>query len=402
MSLVSNRLKLIKPSATLAVLQKANKLKSQGISIISLGAGEPAFDTPDNIKRAAIKGIEEGKTKYTNVDGMPELKKAIQDKFKRENNLIYEKDQIIVGTGGKQVLYNLFMASLNEGDEVIIPAPYWVSYPEMVAISGGVSVFVLCDIEVSFKLTPTALAKVISPKTKWLLLNSPSNPTGSSYSQTELEAIAEVLRKYPHVHILTDDIYEHIVFDDFKFYNLASVAPDLKDRIFIVNGVSKAYSMTGWRIGYGAGAKELIEAMTVMQSQSTSNPCSISQVAAIEALNGTQSFIKPNSLDFQKKRNLALAILSTAPDLKCYKPEGAFYLFPECRDLFGKQTSEGKIIYNSNDLASYLLETANVAVVPGIGFGLEGYFRISYANDAEELEHACKRIVEACSQLKHA
>ncbi len=402
MSLVSNRLKLIKPSATLAVLQKANKLKSQGINIISLGAGEPAFDTPDNIKKAAIKGIEEGKTKYTNVDGMPELKKAIQDKFKRENNLTYEKDQIIVGTGGKQVLYNLFMASLNEGDEVIIPAPYWVSYPEMVAISGGVSVFVLCDIEVSFKLTPTALAKVISPKTKWLLLNSPSNPTGSSYSQTELEAIAEVLRKHPHVHILTDDIYEHIVFDDFKFYNLASVAPDLKDRIFIVNGVSKAYSMTGWRIGYGAGAKELIEAMTVMQSQSTSNPCSISQVAAIEALNGTQSFIRPNSLDFQKKRNLALAILSTAPDLKCYKPEGAFYLFPECKALFGKQTLEGKIIHNSNDLASYLLETANVAVVPGIGFGLEGYFRISYANDAEELEYACKRIVEACLQLKHA
>ncbi len=399
MPLISERLKLIKPSATLAITQKAAELKTRGVKIISLAAGEPDFDTPNNIKNAAIDGIHKGYTKYTNVDGMPELKIAIQKKFERENSLEYNQDEIIVSTGGKQVIYNLFMASLNPGDEVIIPAPYWVSYPDIVLLSGGTPVVVNCNMEHKFKLTSSKLATAITPKTKWLIINSPSNPAGSAYSRQELESLAEILRAHPNICVLSDDIYEHIVFGDFKFSNLAQIAHDLKDRIFIVNGVSKSYSMTGWRIGYGAGAKMLIKAMTILQSQSTSNPCSISQVAAIEALNGRQDFIKENAKNFEQKRDLALAILSKVKGLECYKPEGAFYLFIECQKLFGYTTPKGEKISNSEDLVRYLLEYGNVATVHGSAFGLEGYLRISYALSTEQLQQACLNIKDACSQL---
>jgi aspartate aminotransferase len=399
MSLISKRLSLIKPSPTLAVVQKAAQLKKDGRDIISLGAGEPDFDTPDNIKAAAIEGIKSGATKYTNVDGMPSLKEAIAEKFKRENGLEYNLDEIIVSTGGKQVIYNLFMASLNQGDEVIIPAPYWVSYPDIVRLAGGEPVFANCEMEDHFKLSPQHLENMINPQTKWLILNSPSNPTGASYGKQELLDLAEVLRAYPHVYVMSDDIYEHIVFNDFKFYTLAQIAPDLKSRIFTVNGVSKSYSMTGWRIGYGAGPKELVKAMTIIQSQSTSNPSSISQVAALEALNGTQDFIKPNALNFQKKRDLAIATLSAVEELECYEPEGAFYLFPKCSKLFGSKTPNKTTISNSNNFAEYLLEHSGIAVVPGIAFGLEGYFRISFATSEEEIKKACLKIVNACTQL---
>ncbi len=390
---------LISPSPTLAVNRKAAELKSQGIDIISMGAGEPDFDTPDNIKQAAIKAIGDGLTKYTNVDGTPTLKKAIISKLKRENLIDYTPEEIIVSNGGKQVIYNLFMASLNHGDEVIIPAPYWVSYPDIVTLAGGTPIFTTSGIEDHFKLTPSKLEAAITTKTKWIILNSPNNPSGAAYTKDELLALIAILRLHPHIHILTDDIYEHIIFDDFRFHSLAHIAPDLKNRIFIVNGVSKSYSMTGWRIGYGAGDKNLIKAMTVIQSQSTSNPCSISQAAAVEALNGTQDFIPINQKAFQQKRDLALDILGSIPGISCYCPEGAFYLFPSCEGLFGKKDSNNKIIQNSNDFATHLLEDARVAVVPGIAFGLEGYFRISYAMSLKELEHGCKRIKESCVRL---
>lgn len=399
MSIISTRLNAIKPSPTLAVVRKTLELKRAGIDIIALGAGEPDFDTPGNIKEAAIRAIKDGFTKYTNVEGMPALKEAIKAKFKRENNIDYDLDEIIVSTGGKQVIYNLFMASLNKGDEVIIPAPYWVSYPDMVLLAEGTPVFANCGIESNFKLSGKALEQLITPKTKWLINNSPSNPTGASYSHSELENIAEILRKHPHVNVMSDDIYEHITFDGFKFYTLAEIAPDLKDRIFTVNGVSKAYSMTGWRIGYGAGSKALIKAMTIIQSQSTSNPCSISQAAAVEALNGVQGYIVQNALNFEKKRDLALSILQRVKYFECYKPEGAFYLFIKCDKIFGAKTKSGKVINNSNDFGEYLLEEAKVAVVPGIAFGLEGYFRISYATSMEELEEACLRIEQACNSI---
>lgn len=399
MSIISTRLNAIKPSPTLAVVRKTLELKRAGIDIIALGAGEPDFDTPDNIKEAAIKAIKDGFTKYTNVEGMPVLKEAIQAKFKRKNNIDYALDEIIVSAGGKQVIYNLFMASLNKGDEVIIPAPYWVSYPDMVLLAEGTPVFANCGIESNFKLSGEALEQLITPKTKWLIINSPSNPTGASYSHSELENIAEILRKHPHVNVMSDDIYEHITFDGFKFYTLAEIAPDLKDRIFTVNGVSKAYSMTGWRIGYGAGSKALIKAMTIIQSQSTSNPCSISQAAAVEALNGVQGYIAQNALNFEKKRDLALSILQRVKYFECYKPEGAFYLFVKCDKIFGAKTKSGKVINNNNDFGEYLLEQAKVAIVPGIAFGLEGYFRISYATSMEELEEACLRIEQACNSI---
>ena len=400
MSLISKRLQTVKPSPTLAVSAKAKELKDQGINIISLAAGEPDFDTPENIKLAAINGIKNGSTKYTNVSGTPELKKAVCDKFSRENNLNYSADEVIVGTGGKQVIYNLFMATLDEGDEVIIPAPYWVSYPDMVLLAGGSPVFISSDMEKGFRANPNDIDKVITNKTKWIILNSPSNPSGATYTEDELKDLAEVVRKHPNLHVMCDDMYEHITFDGFKFKTLASVAPDLKERIFIVNGVSKAYSMTGWRIGYGAGNKDIIKAMSMIQSQSTSNPSSISQIAALEALSGPQEYIATNALNFQKKRDLVLSMFNAIDGIECYKSEGAFYLFPKCSALFGKKTPAGNAINSSNEMATYLLEKANVAVVPGIAFGLEGYFRISYATSESLLKDACTRIGKAIAELR--
>lgn len=399
MSIIAKRLNAVKPSATLAVSAKAAELKRKGVDIISLGAGEPDFDTPENIKLAAIDAIRKGATKYTNVDGTPELKKAVCDKFKRENNLDYLPEEIIISTGGKQVIYNLFMATLNKDDEVIIPAPYWVSYLDIVLLAEGKPITIEAQMETSFKIIPEQLDKAISDKTKWFILNSPSNPSGAAYSKEDLLALAEVLRRHPHVNIMSDDIYEHIIFDEFEFHALASVAPDLKNRTFIVNGVSKTYSMTGWRIGYGAGDKTIIKAMSLIQSQSTSNPSSISQAAALEALNGTQDYIPKNTLGFKRKRDLVLELINKIPGIECYKSEGAFYLFPRCVKLFGKKTPSGKIIQNDNDVATYLLENANVAVVPGIAFGLEGHFRISYATSEELLLKACKRIEESVNEL---
>ena len=400
MALIAKRLQTVKPSPTLAIAAKAKELTMQGINIISLAAGEADFDTPDNIKLAAIEGIKNGATKYTMVSGTPELRKAVCEKFKHENELDYKIDEVIVSTGGKQVIYNLFMATIDEGDEVIIPAPYWVSYPDMVLLAGGTPVFVSSDMANGFKALTKEIEKALTKKSKWLILNSPSNPSGAAYTKQELIEIAELVRKYPHLHVMSDDIYEHITFDDFKFTTLATVAPDLKDRIFIVNGVSKPYSMTGWRIGYGAGNKSIIKAMDVIQSQSTSNPSSISQIAALEAISGPQDYIKTNTENFQKKRDLVLSMLLKIKGLDCYKSEGAFYLFPKCLDLFGKVTPRGDKINSSSDLATYLLEEANVAVVPGIAFGLEGYFRISYATSSELLTEACNRMAHAISKLK--
>lgn len=400
MSLIAKRLQTVKPSPTLAVAAKAKELTMQGINIISLAAGEPDFDTPDNIKLAAIEGIKSGATKYTMVSGTPELRKAVCEKFKRENGLDYQIDEVIVSTGGKQVIYNLFMATLDEGDEVIIPAPYWVSYPDMVLLAGGTPVTVPSDMSTGFKALAKDIEKAISKKSKWLILNSPSNPSGAAFNEKELEKIADLVKKHPHLNVMCDDIYEHITFDNFKFTTLATVAPDIKNQIFIVNGVSKAYSMTGWRIGYGAGNKSIIKAMDVIQSQSTSNPSSISQIAALEALSGPQDYIKTNTENFQKKRDLVLSMLSKINGISCYKSEGAFYLFPKCSDLFGKHTPQGEKINSSSDLATYLLEAANVAIVPGIAFGLEGYFRISYATSIELLTDACNRMAKAIAQLQ--
>ncbi|WP_341764102.1 pyridoxal phosphate-dependent aminotransferase [Candidatus Tisiphia endosymbiont of Beris chalybata] len=400
MSLISKRLELVKPSPTLSIVNKTIELQKLGKDIISLGAGEPDFDTPDNIKEAAIKAIRDGITKYTNVSGIIELKQAVQAKFKNDNQLDYSLDEIIISSGGKQVIYNLFMASLDKGDEVIIPSPYWVSYPDIVMLAGGTPVFINCDMANNFKLNPEGLERIINSKTKWLIINSPSNPTGAAYTRKELEDIAALLRNYPHINIMSDDIYEHIIFDNFQYYTFAQIAPDLHERIFTVNGVSKSYSMTGWRIGYGAGFKPLVKAMTIIQSQSTSNPSSISQMASIEALTGRQDFIKTNTNNFEKKRDLALSILNNVPAISCYRPEGAFYLFPQCKGLFGLKTPNGKIIKNSHDFAQYLLEDSGVAVVPGIAFGLEGYFRISYATSIDNLQEGCLRIERACTQLK--
>jgi aspartate aminotransferase len=399
-SLLANRLSLIKPSPTLAVTLKAMELKAQGKNVIGLGAGEPDFDTPQNIKDAAIKAINEGKTKYTAVDGIPELKKAICKKFKEENSLEYTPDQITVGTGGKQVLFNALLATINPKDEVIIPAPYWVSYPDIVSLAEGAPVYINSSMENNFKITAQDLDRAITPKTKWLILNSPSNPTGAAYSYDELKQIAEVLLKHPHVYILTDDIYEHIVFDGFKSYTIAQVEPKLQERTFILNGVSKSYSMTGWRIGYGAGPKPLIKAIAMLQSQSTSNPSSISQYAALEALSGPQDFIKPHAELFQKRRDLVVGLLNQIPGIKCPVPNGAFYVFPSCEALVGKKTPQGKVINDCCDFTEYLLENALVAVVQGMAFGMTNFFRISYATSDDILIEACNRIKKACEELK--
>jgi aspartate aminotransferase len=397
MSILSSKLSKIKPSITLLLSQKAKQLVRQGIDVVDFGVGEPDFDTPDNVKLAAIAGIIKGQTKYTNADGMPELKEAVRSKFQSQNNLDYNLDEIIVSCGGKYVIYALFMATLDAGDEVIIPIPYWVSYPEMVMLGGGTPVFANCD--QSLKLTPQELRSKISDRTKWLIINSPSNPSGVCYTKQELLDLAEVLDHYPGVHIMSDEIYEHIIFDGFDLHSLAQSAPRLKERIFIVNGVSKGYAMTGWRIGYGAGSKNIIKGMSIIQSQSTSNPASISQVAAIEALSGPQEFLPINSRQFQEKRDLAMSLLKQAKYLKLIKPNGAFYLFVDCTRVLGKKTPQGKVIANCDDFCTFLLESASVAVVPGAAFGLEGFFRMSFATSPKKIQQGCDAIVKACSAL---
>lgn len=399
MSIISKRISNIKPSPTLAITKKANELKMQGIDIISLSSGEPDFDTPEHIKQAAIRAINSGQTKYTNVDGTPELKNAVINKFKRENNLEYKPNQIIVGNGGKQILYNAILASVNPGDEVIIPSPYWVSYPDIVTLASGTPIFIQCNQESKFRIQPEQLKNAITERTKWLILNSPGNPSGSSYTYEELKALAEILLEYPNVYILSDDIYEHLLFDNNQFFTIAEVEPRLYNRTLTVNGISKSYAMTGWRIGYAGGPEKLIKAMSILQSQSTSNPCSISQAAAVEALNGNQDFLRTWCKSFAKRRDLVVDKLNSIDGINCLKPEGAFYVFPNCEGLFGQKTPKGETIKNSNDFANYLLDEAKVAVVPGLAFGIEGYFRISYATNENILESACNRIAAACKKL---
>ena len=394
MSIISNNLKRIKPSPTIAVTQKARELRAAGKDVVGLGAGEPDFDTPINVKNAAIKAIRDGDTKYTAVDGTPALKKAILKKFKRENKLNYKLDEITVGTGGKQVLYNTFMATLNKGDEVIIPAPFWVSYPDMVLLAGGKPKIVKCDEKDGFKITPAKLKAAITKRTKWIILNSPSNPTGSGYSKSEIQNLAKVLIKNKKVHILSDDIYEHVKYDNFKFFTIAQISK-LKSRTLTMNGVSKSYAMTGWRIGYAAGPKEIISAIRKIQSQSTSNPSSISQAAAVEALNGKQDFIKKRAKSFKERRDFVVKSLNNIDGISCLKPNGAFYVFPNCKKLLNKRTKLKK----DTDFVQKLLEKQNVAAVQGSAFGLDGYFRISYATSMAKLKIAMSRIKKFCEDL---
>jgi aspartate aminotransferase len=399
MSIVAASLGRIKPSPTIAVTNLARELQAQGRDVIGLGAGEPDFDTPEHIKQAAIEAIRAGDTKYTAVDGTPALKKAIVAKFARENGLDYAIDQVTVGTGGKQVLYNAFMATLNPGDEVVIPAPYWVSYPDMVLLAGGTPVFVTCPDQTGFKLRAEDLDAAITPRTKWVVLNSPNNPTGAAYTEAELRALTEVLVRHPHVWVMTDDMYEHLVYGGFRFTTPAQVEPRLKDRTLTVNGVSKAFAMTGWRIGYAAGPRELIKAIAMIQSQSTSNPCSISQAAATAALNGGLDFLPERNAVYQQRRDLVVAALNRAPGLRCHTPEGAFYVYPSCAGVIGRTTPDGRRIGTSEDFARYLLEAEGVAVVHGSAFGMDPYFRISYATSTALLEEACRRIIRACAAL---
>ena len=400
MSLESDALRRIAPSATIAISAKARALKAAGRDIIGLAAGEPDFDTPDNIKEAAIKAIRDGKTKYTDPDGMPALKEAVAAKFERENGLTYKPSQVHIAPGGKPVIYNALVATLNPGDEVVIPAPYWVSYPDMTLLAGGTPVPVSTTAENGFKVQPADLEAAITPKTKWLILNSPSNPSGAAYTAADLKALAEVLLRHPQVWILTDDMYEHLVFDDFQFATIAQVEPRLYDRTLTMNGVSKAYAMTGWRIGYAAGPEALIKAMGKMISQTTSNPSSISQWAALEALNGTQDFIKPNAKLFQGRRDLVVSMLNQANGLHCPTPEGAFYVYPSAEGVIGKKTPGGAVIKSDEDFAGELLDAEGVAVVHGAAFGLSPFFRISYATSNAELEEACTRIQRFCGALK--
>ena len=401
MAFLADSLKRVKPSATIAVTDKARVLKAAGRDVIGLGVGEPDFDTPDNIKEAAIKVVREGRaSKYTAVDGIPELKAAIIRKFKRENGLDYKPSQIIVGTGGKQVLYNAFMATMNPGDEVIIPAPYWVSYPDMVLLAGGEPVEVKTTLESGYKLSPQALEKAITPKTKWFLLNSPSNPTGAAYTRAELKALTDVLVEHPHVWVMTDDMYEHLVYDDFEYFTPAQIEPSLYERTLTINGVSKAYCMTGWRIGYAGGPEPLIKSMAMIQSQSTSNPTAVSQWASVEALDGPQDFIPKHNKIFKERRDLVVSMLNQANGIKCPKPEGAFYVYPSCAALIGKTAPSGKKIATDEDFVTELLEAEGVAVVHGTAFGLGPAFRISYATKTEDLEEACRRIQRFCGNLK--
>jgi len=399
MSIISDSLKRIKPSPTIAVTQKAKELKAAGKDVIGLGAGEPDFDTPDNIKKAAIDAIQAGDTKYTAVDGTKDLKDAIVKKFKRENNLNYTIDQITVGAGGKHVIYNLMMATLNKGDEVIIPAPYWVSYPDIVLLAGANPIVIECSEEQGFKLSAKDLEAKITNNTKWLILNSPSNPTGACYSEQEIKNLSQVLKRNPHVNILSDDIYEHITYDNFKFFTIAQI-PEIKNKVITMNGVSKSYAMTGWRIGYAAGDKDIIKAIAKIQSQSTTNPSSISQAAAVEALNGKQDFIPVRAKAFQERRDFVVNSLNAIEGISCLKPQGAFYVFPNCKGLIGKKDKSGKKITNDTEFVQSLLENNDVAVVQGSAFGLEGFFRISYATSLEKLEIAMKRIKSFCESLK--
>ena len=399
MSIISDSLKRIKPSPTIAVTQKAKELKAAGKDVIGLGAGEPDFDTPDNIKKAAIDAIQSGDTKYTAVDGTKDLKEAIVKKFKRENNLNYTIDQITVGAGGKHVIYNLMMATLNKGDEVIIPAPYWVSYPDIVLLAGANPIVIECSEDQGFKLSAKDLESKINNNTKWLILNSPSNPTGACYSEQEIKNLSQVLKRNPHVNILSDDIYEHITYDGFKFFTIAQI-PEIKNKVVTMNGVSKSYAMTGWRIGYAAGDKEIIKAIAKIQSQSTTNPSSISQAAAVEALNGKQDFISVRAKAFQERRDFVVNSLNAIEGINCIKPNGAFYVFPSCKGLIGKKDKNGKKITSDTDFVESLLENNEVAVVQGSAFGLEGFFRISYATSMDKLQEAMKRIKLFCESLK--
>jgi aspartate aminotransferase len=399
MSIIAQRLSRIKPSPTNVLTGKVAELKREGRDIIGLGAGEPDFDTPDNVKAAAKAAIDAGETKYTPIPGTLALREAICTKFKRDNNLDYTPDQVIVSCGGKQVIYNAFMATLDPGDEVIVPAPYWVSYPDMVLLAEGTPVFVDGVEDNGFKITPEDLEAAITPKTKWVLLNSPSNPTGAAYTRDELKALCDVLMRHEHVWVMTDDMYEHVVYDDFEFSTPAEIEPGLFDRTITLNGHSKVYAMTGWRVGYGAGPVELIKAMTVVQSQSSTHTSSISQAAAVEALNGTQDFIAPHNEMFKKRRDLVVSMLNQADGITCRTPEGAFYVYPSCAGAIGKTTPDGTKIENDSDFCTYLLESEGVAVVPGVAFGLEPYFRISYATSDELLEDACQRIQRACGAL---
>ena len=399
MTFISDSLNRIKPSATMVITAKATQLKREGKKVIGLSSGEPDFDTPQHVKQAAIDAINSGYTKYTNIEGIPELRQSIVEKFKKDNDLNYNVSNVIVGTGGKQILFNALMSSLNKDDEVIIPAPYWVSYPDMTLLAGGKPIFVDCSSETNFKLTGEALDKVITKNSKWLILNSPSNPTGSCYSLSELEEIANVVRKHENLYVMTDDIYEYIVYDNFKFYTLAQVAPDLKDRILTVNGVSKSYCMTGWRIGYAAGPSLLIKAMIKIQGQSTSNPSSISQYAALAGISGSKEFLDPCLKAFDERRHFVVDKLNSINGISCILPEGAFYAYPNVSGLIGKKTQNGKILNNDAEIVEWLLESAEVAAVPGVAFGLEPYFRVSYATSLEVLKEAMNRIEKAVLNL---
>ena len=398
MSILSESLSRIKPSPTMAVVKKATELKSAGKDIISLGAGEPDFDTPENIKLAAIQAIKDGKTKYTVVDGTIELKRAVIGKFKRENNLIYNEKQVTVGVGGKHVIFNAILATINPGDEVLIPAPYWVSYPDIVLLAGGIPIIVECEESSDFKILPDQIEKNITKNTKWIILNSPSNPTGSVYSEQELKDIGDVLKKFPNVHIMSDDIYEHVLYTDNKFFTIAQI-PELFSRTLTINGLSKSYAMTGWRVGYAGGPENIIQGIAKIQSQSTTNTSSISQAAAEEALNGTQDFIKPRSEAFKERRDFVVNKLNSIKGLSCKKPEGAFYVFPNCKDCIGKKDAAKKEILNDTDFVTSLLENTGVAVVQGSAFGKEGYFRISYATSMKNLSKALDKIEIYCNQL---
>ncbi len=400
MAFLADALARVKPSATIGVTQMARELKAKGRDVISLSAGEPDFDTPDNIKEAAIAAIRRGETKYTPVAGIMPLREAICEKFKRENRLDYEPGQIIVGTGGKQILYNAFVATMNPGDEVLIPAPYWVSYPEMVALNGGTPVFVDATIENEFKIQPEDLEAAITPRTKWLIFNSPSNPSGAAYTRAELKALTDVLMRHPHVWVLTDDMYEHLVYGDFVFTTPAEVEPALYDRTLTMNGVSKAYCMTGWRIGYAGGPKELIKAMDMIQGQQTSGACSIAQWASVEALRGPQDFLPRFRQVFEQRRDLVVSMLNQAKGLDCPTPEGAFYVYPSCAGTIGKTAPSGKTIASDEDFIMELMETEGVAVVHGSAFGLGPNFRVSYAASTEQLEDACSRIQRFCANLR--